>query len=195
MLGSAIAVATTAVIAQVPADQLMKPPADARHFVIQSTGGKHGDSWTWVSAEGARMGRESMKLSSQVFELDSRGTPGQDGMPASVVVRGVTPQGDAAEWLTIEGGTARWKSPIDQGTAPYAGPTFYLNQGGPIDLTAWMLEALLARPDKTLNLPEPSTARGCPRASPKRTSSVCTSTAISQPACVRPTRSTPATTK
>ena len=98
------------------------------------------------------MGRESMNLRGQVFELDSRGTSGQDGMPASVVVRGVTPQGDAADSLTIEGGTARWKSPIDEGRTPYAGPMFYLNQGGPIDLTAWMLEALLARPDKTLDL-------------------------------------------
>ena len=74
------------------------------------------------------MGRESMNLRGQVFELDSRGTSGQDGMPASVVVRGVTPQGDAADSLTIEGGTARWKSPIDEGRTPYAGPMFYLNR-------------------------------------------------------------------
>ena len=32
------------------------------------------------------------------------------------------------------------------------GPAFYQPQGGPIDLTAWFLETLLARPDKTLNL-------------------------------------------
>jgi len=182
-------------MAQVPEAELSKPPANARHFLIQSTGGKHGDSWSWLAADGARMGRESMNLRGQVFELDSSGKAGSDGMPSTITVRGVTPQGDAGETFVVIGGAARWKSPIDQGTAPYAGPTFYLNQGGPIDLTAWMLEALLARPDKTLNLPEPSTARGCPRASPKRTSSVCTSTAISQPACVRPTRSTPATTK
>ena len=30
-------------LAQVPAAQLAKPPADARHFTIESTGGKHGD--------------------------------------------------------------------------------------------------------------------------------------------------------
>ena len=34
----------------------------------------------------------------------------------------------------------------------YSGPAFYLAQGGPIDLTAWFLETLLARPDKSLNL-------------------------------------------
>ena len=54
------------------------------------------------------MGRESMNLRGQVFELDSRGTSGQDGMPASVVVRGVTPQGDAAESLTIEDLRSVW---------------------------------------------------------------------------------------
>jgi imidazolonepropionase-like amidohydrolase len=146
------AAAVTAVLAQVPAAELAKPPADARHFVIQSTGGKHGDSWTWVSADGTRMGRESMNLRGQVFELDSSGKAGADGLPSAITIRGVTPQGDAAETFTISGGTAGWKSPIDAGSAPYAMPAFYLSQGGPIDTTAWFLEALLARPDKTLNL-------------------------------------------
>ena len=46
----------------------------------------------------------------------------------------------------------RWKSPIDAGTASYSVPAFYVSQGGPIDTTAWFLEALLARPDKSLDL-------------------------------------------
>lgn len=29
---------------------LAKHPANSRHFVIQSTGGKHGDSWIWPDA-------------------------------------------------------------------------------------------------------------------------------------------------
>jgi hypothetical protein len=65
---AAAAVATA--LAQVPAAELAKPPANARHFVIQSTGGKHGDSWSWVSSDGTRMGRETMNLRGQVFELD-----------------------------------------------------------------------------------------------------------------------------
>ena len=67
---------TATVLAQVPVADLAKPPADARHFVIQSTGGKHGDSWSWVAADGTRMGRESMNLRGQVFELDSSGKAG-----------------------------------------------------------------------------------------------------------------------
>jgi imidazolonepropionase-like amidohydrolase len=146
------AAAAAAVLAQVPAAQLAKPPADARHFVIQSTGGRHGESWIWVTPDGTRMGRESMNLRGQVFELESSGTRGADGVPTTLTIRGVTPSGDAGETFTIASGMARWKSPIDAGSARYAVPAFYVAQSGPIDITAWFVEALLARPDKTLNL-------------------------------------------
>jgi imidazolonepropionase-like amidohydrolase len=150
-LGLTAAVASAA-LAQTPVADLAKPPANAQHFVIQSTGGRHGDSWTWIAANGNRMGRESMNLRGQVFEFDSDGKAGADGMPWTVAIRGVTPSGDAAETFTISAGSARWKSPIDAGTASYSAPAFYVSQGGPIDLTAWFLETLLARPDKMLNL-------------------------------------------
>ena len=155
VLAIAAAIATgssTTGSGQVPTAELAKPPADARHYVIQSTGGKHGDSWRWVAPDGARMGRESMNLRGQVFELDSSGKAGTDGLPSAVTIRGVTPQGDAAETFTISGGTAAWKSPVDTGTASYSTPRFYVSQGGPIDTTAWFLEALLATPDKSLEL-------------------------------------------
>ena len=145
-------VTVAAAMAQVPQAELLKPPANARHFVIQSTGGKHGDSWSWVAADGTRMGRESMNLRGQVFELDSSGKAGSDGLPSALTIRGVTPQGDAAETFTISSGTAGWKSPVDAGSASYSSPAFYVSQGGPIDTTAWFLEALLARPDKSLDL-------------------------------------------
>ena len=138
--------------AQTPTADLAKPPADARHYLIQSTAGKHGDSWTWVTADGTRMGRESLNLRGQVFELDSSGKPGKDGMVERLEIRGVTPQGDAAETFTLTGGKASWKSIVDAGTTAYGAPAFYSSFGGPIDTTAWLLEALLARPDKTLTL-------------------------------------------
>src|SRR5689334_8426233 len=132
-----LVVVAVAFLTQTPTSELAKPPADARHFIIQSTGGKHGDSWMWTTPDGARMGRESMNLRGQVFELDSSGRNGADGMPAALTIRGVTPSGDAAETFAIERGTAAWKSPIDAGTARYAAPAFYVSQGGPIDTTAW----------------------------------------------------------
>ncbi len=52
----------TAAHAQTPLADLAKPPADAVHFTISSTDGKHGDSWIWRRADGAWMGRESMHL-------------------------------------------------------------------------------------------------------------------------------------
>ena len=48
--------------AQTPAAELANPPADARHFIILSTGGKHGDSWAWTLPDGMRMSRESLNL-------------------------------------------------------------------------------------------------------------------------------------
>ena len=147
---AAIAISTP--LAQAPVADLLKPPANARHFVIQSTGGRHGESWIWQAADGTRMGRESMNLRGQVFELDSSGKAGEDGMPSSLAIRGTTPQGDAAETFSISGGSARWKSQVDAGTAPYSRPSFYVSQGGPIAALAWFVEALLAAPDKTLEL-------------------------------------------
>lgn len=144
------AMLSTVAWAQVPVDQLAKPPANARHYVIQSTGGKHGDSYSWVTADGSRMGRESMNLRGQVFEQDYTGKTGPDGVPVSMTIRGFTPNGDAAESFAITDGTAKWKSPVDAGSAAYASPAFYASQGGPVDTTAWFVERLLAAPDRSL---------------------------------------------
>jgi hypothetical protein len=65
LLGSLVVLISSSAWAQVPAADLAKPPADARHFVIQSTAGKHGDSWIWKTADGTRMGRESLILRAQ----------------------------------------------------------------------------------------------------------------------------------
>ena len=155
----AIAFLFAIAVAQVPTSELAKPPSSARHFIIQSTGGKHGDSWMWTAPDGARMSRESMNLRGQVFELDARGVAGPDGMPSLIAIRGVTPAGDAEESFRVVNGAASWKSPIDSGTSSYSSPKFYSSQGGPMDLTAWFLETLLARPDRTLDLLPGGSAR------------------------------------
>jgi imidazolonepropionase-like amidohydrolase len=93
-----------------------------------------------------------MNLRGQVWETDYRGTPGTEGTPTVMIIRGVTPQGDAAESFSIAGGTAKWRSPVDAGSAESSGHAFYFPQGGPIDTNAWFLERLLASPDKSLDL-------------------------------------------
>ena len=148
LLGSASA----ALAAPVPAAQLAKPPANAKCWTIQSTGGKHGQSCAWADADGTRHARESMNLRGQVWDIDYSGKPGADGMPADIVVRGVTPAGDAAETFAVAGATATWKSPVDGGSAAYASPSFYATFGGPFDTNAWMIEAVLASPTKSLAL-------------------------------------------
>jgi imidazolonepropionase-like amidohydrolase len=135
-----------------PVQELAKPPAAAQHFTVLSTAGKHGESTRWVSAEGVRMGRESILLRGQVFELDSAARIGKDGMLESVTVRGFTPNGDAAESFSVSSGKAAWKSPVDASSAPYGAAAEYVAFGGPIDLTADLIEALLAAPGQSLAL-------------------------------------------
>ncbi|THD68411.1 MAG: amidohydrolase, partial [Phenylobacterium sp.] len=142
----------TSALAQTAPAELAKPPPGATHFIIESTGGKHGDSWSWTAPDGTRMARETWNLRGQQWDQDYTGKAGADGMPASLAIHGVSPSGDAGETFRVSGGQASWKSPIDAGHAAYAKPAFYVSQGGPFDINAWFLERLLATPGKTLDL-------------------------------------------
>jgi imidazolonepropionase-like amidohydrolase len=117
--------------APVPKDQLLKPPADAAHFLVVSSAGKHGDEWRWTQPDGSIAYRQSILLRGLVFETDQVVHLGKDGMPDRIVVRGVTPSGDAAETFSIADGRASWKSPVDEGSSAYASPAVYITQGGP----------------------------------------------------------------
>lgn len=151
LLAAALCLAISGVaVAQTSTVQLATPPATAQHFTIMSSAGKHGDSYRWTGTEGTRMGRESMVLRGQVFELDSSARLGKDGMLEQAVVRGHTPNGDAGESFAIKDGVASWKSPVDSGSAPYHGAAEYSSFGGPVDLGADFLEALLSAPGKSL---------------------------------------------
>ena len=138
--------------AQVPSDQLAKPPADAQRFTILSTAGTHGKASIWTSPDGTLWSRESILLRGQVWEMDQSIKLGADGMPSALIVRGVTPQGDAAETFTITHGVASWKSPIDSGHQPYH-PAFYVAEGGTNSGGMQVfIEALLKSPDKSMPL-------------------------------------------
>jgi len=152
LLLSVSAVLSVAMRAQVPVDQLAKPPANAEAFTILSTSGTNGKAFLWTAEDGSRMSRDSVLLRGQVWELDQRVVLGRDGMPSSMVVRGFSPQGDAAETFQINGGKAVWKSPVDAGESPYAVPAFYVAEGGTSAGAQMLLESLLASPDKSLAL-------------------------------------------
>ena len=116
--------------APVPKEQLMVPPANATHFVVVSTAGKHGDDYRWTLPDGSIAYRESILLRGLVFETDTVIHVGKDGMPDKVEVRGVTPSGDAAETFSVADGLARWKSPVDEGQTTYNSPEYYVANGG-----------------------------------------------------------------
>src|SRR5438105_7521539 len=125
------ACASAAIAEPTPKEQLLVPPADATHFVVVSTAGKHGDDYMWTLPDGRTAIRESILLRGLIFETDETMRFGADGMPSEIVIRGVTPSGDAAEHFAIADGTANWTSPVDKGVATYGSPAYYLAQGGP----------------------------------------------------------------
>ena len=130
----------------------MVPPANAEHFVIVSEAGKHGDEWRWTLPDGSIAYRESILLRGLVFEQDEVVQLGQNGTPAKITVRGVTPSGDAAESFAIDQAVARWKSPVDEGDAQVSSPAFYVTSGGTFLANDTLLPALLAAGKGGLNL-------------------------------------------
>jgi len=61
--------ATVAVAAPTPREQLLVPPANATHFVVVSTAGKHGDEYVWTMPDGRTAFRESILLRGLQFEI------------------------------------------------------------------------------------------------------------------------------
>ncbi len=115
--------------APVPKEELLKPPADAAHYVVVSDAGKHGDMWRWSLADGKLAYRHSQSLRGWITETDQVTTLDSAGLPATVEVRGITPNGDAAETFSMAGNTARWTSLSDSGTVE-GRSGYYLPAGG-----------------------------------------------------------------
>lgn len=138
--------------AQVPADQLMRPPADARRFVIVSGAGEHGRAALWREADGTINARESILLRGFVYERDQSMRVGGGDIPTRVAIRGVDPTGDVAETFAAEGGTARWTSRSDAGSAAFDGRAYYVNANGPFIANAALAEALYDAPGRRLTL-------------------------------------------
>src|SRR5918993_1514358 len=124
-------VSTAALAAPTPKEQLLVPPANATHYVVVSMAGKHGDQWVWTQPDGSIAGRYSQSLRGWITEVDDVMKLGPDGLPTEITVRGVTPNGDAAETFAMRGGKAVWKASADSGEAA-AAKAFYLATGGTV---------------------------------------------------------------
>ena len=110
------ATAPAAFAGPVPKEQLLVPPKDAVHYVVVSEAGKHGDMWRWTLPDGRIAYRHSQALRGWISETDQVVKLGSDGLPASIEVRGITPNGDAAETFKIADGKATWTSTADSGS-------------------------------------------------------------------------------
>jgi imidazolonepropionase-like amidohydrolase len=138
--------------AQVPKEQLLKPPADARQFVIVSAAGQHGSASLWRLPDGSYASRESILLRGMVWEQDQVVHQRADGLPDRIVVRGVSPSGDSAETFEIADGKAVWKSQIDAGSAAFDGRSVYSTAGGPWSGGVYFLERLAKAPGRKLTM-------------------------------------------
>ncbi|MEO8177107.1 MAG: amidohydrolase family protein [Sphingomicrobium sp.] len=115
--------------APVAKDQLLVQPPSASHYVVVSAAGKHGDQWAWTQPDGTLASRYSQSLRGWITETDEVMALGPDGLPTKIVIRGVSPNGDAAENFAVSDGKARWTSTADSGEVA-AAPGFYLATGG-----------------------------------------------------------------
>jgi len=154
ILAALLAATASIAAAAAPAtkEQLMTPPAGARHFTISSTAGKHGDTWGWSTPDGKSAYRMSMSLRGWITEDDEVITQGADGRPVAIAIRGFTNAGDATEDFNVDtSGVGRWKTSVDSGSAPF-GAKRYNTYGGPWLAGEKDIEALVAAGDKGIDL-------------------------------------------
>ncbi len=145
------ACASGAMAAPLAKEKLLAPPATAERYLVVSDAGQHGQMWRWTLPDGRSAFRHSQSLRGWITETDATVRYGQDGRPAEIVVRGITPSGDAAETFTVSDGNARWTTGVDTGSGP-AGKKIYFPAGGPGLVNAWLIEQLAAAGEQGVEL-------------------------------------------
>jgi imidazolonepropionase-like amidohydrolase len=147
-----VAAQTSASAAPMAKEQLMTPPAGARHYTISSLAGKHGDIWSWSMPNGQTGYRMSMNLRGWITEEDEQVTLGSDGRATAIAVRGYNDSGDATENFNVDAsGVAHWKTVVDSGIAAF-GNKRYNTYGGPWLESEIDIQALIAAGDKGIDL-------------------------------------------
>lgn len=127
-----------------PKEQLLVPPANADHYVVVSSSAKHGDIWRWTLPDGRVAYRQSQSLRGWITETDAVVSLGADGNPTSIVVRGVSPSGSAAERFELTpSGAAKWVSTSEVGEATGAAGKFYIDANGPALIGSLMLDQII----------------------------------------------------
>jgi hypothetical protein len=129
---------------------LATAPAGAETLVITSVSARHGQVQRWTAPDGTRHSRHSQNLRGFRTELGQTLKIGPGNSLQAVAIRGFTTSGDAAE--SFDAATGAYRSSVDSGTLPVAPGQVYVPNGGTVDFTAWLVEALLAAPGRTLGL-------------------------------------------
>jgi Amidohydrolase family len=138
--------------AQVAKEDLLVPPDTAEKFVIVSAAGEHGTAAIWTMPDGRIASRQSFLLRGMVTEVDEIIKLGSNGQPENLVIRGITPNGDAAETFDTTNGKATWKTPIDSGSVAYDGVSQYSSVGGTWADAKYWTESLYKAPNRMLKL-------------------------------------------
>jgi len=140
--------------AQAPVEQLAKPPTGARVWTITTGDGtvRHGQVSLWTDAGGTHWSRFSMNLRGFVSEVDEQIRFAADGTLESMIVRGKTPQGDAAESYQVKNGTYTWTSPVDRGAGKTRPDLEYVAFGGTFDSFLFIVDAMLRSPAHAVDL-------------------------------------------
>ena len=140
--------------AGMPTEQLAKPPTDAKVWAVTSSGGaaRHGQVSIWTAADGTHWSRFSFNLRGFVTEMDEQNRFAPDGTLQSIVIRGHTPGGDAAETYEVKDGTYAYTSPVDHATGKARPGLEYVAFGGTMDSYTFLLDHMLKAPDHSVNL-------------------------------------------
>lgn len=144
----------SAAFAQVPVEQLAKPPAQASVWTITSSGGaaRHGQVSMWTAADGTHWSRYSMNLRGFIYEVDEQNRFAPDGQLDEMTVRGKVPEGDAAESYEVKDGVYSFQSPVDHGSGKARAGLDYVAFGGTPDSLLFVVDHLLKAPNHEIDL-------------------------------------------
>lgn len=153
ILGFIVVFVAASAFAQTPIDQLAKPPPSARVWTVSTNGGaeRHGKVSLWMDANGTHWSRFSLNLRGFVIEIDEQNRFAADGTLQSLIVRGQTPSGDAAETYEANDGRYNWTSPVDHGSGNVRPGLAYVAFGGTFDSFVFIIEAMMKSPTHSLD--------------------------------------------
>ena len=137
----------------VPPAELARPPANAKVWSITDLAGtRHGQVSLWTAADGTHWSRFTINLRGFMSDVDEQNRFAPDGTLQSLIVRGSTPGGDAAESYGVKDGMYTYTSPVDHGTGQVSPNLYYVAFGGTFDSFLFIMNAMRKSPTHSVDL-------------------------------------------